>query len=169
LIVLEHPAYTSSSLGLPALRRFITRAKKLAGLQGEVSVLLADDARLKELNRDFRKKNKATDVLSFPVGEGSNEIAGDLAISLDTAARQAEEFGHPLDKELRILTLHGLLHLAGYDHEADTGEMAEREAALRLKLILPDGLIQRANKRPTVIRKHVTSAKPSTKRRAVRP
>jgi probable rRNA maturation factor len=108
-------------------------------------VLLAGDRTLRRLNRTFRGKDKATDVLSFPVVEGlAGEHAGDLAISLDTALAQAEEHGHALRDEVRVLLLHGLLHLAGMDHEVDRGEMAERERVLRARLRLPDGLIARA-------------------------
>lgn len=146
-IVVDHEIYNAKAerltLRLPELRRFAARAHRLAGLAGEVSLLLTDDARLKSLNREFRKKNKATDVLSFPAGEGSAEIAGDLAISLDTALRQADERGHELFDEVRVLTLHGMLHLAGFDHETDCGEMATREAELGAKLKLPLGLIER--------------------------
>ena len=94
----------------------------------------------------IRDRNKATDVLSFPPEEfiGSKEkIAGDLAISVETARKQAAEQGHALTNELKILMLHGLLHLAGYDHETDDGAMARREMKLRAKLGLPQGLIER--------------------------
>ncbi|MGA8531734.1 MAG: rRNA maturation RNase YbeY, partial [Acidobacteriaceae bacterium] len=85
-------------------------------------------------------------VLSFPSPEvpGTTEVAGDLAISVETAARQAEDLGHPLAVELQILILHGLLHLAGYDHERDSGQMARREATLRRRLGLSQGLIERS-------------------------
>jgi len=142
-------------LGLSAsgLGRFLRAAQRAVGLQGEVQVLLADDATLKRLNRTFRGKNKATDVLSFPAGPTTvffgepdePELAGDLAISLETAARQAAEYGHSLRDEVRVLLLHGVLHLAGFDHEADSGEMAAREAELRQKLRMTTGLIARAS------------------------
>ncbi len=91
--------------------------------------MLPDDPTLKRLNRAFRGKNKPTDVLSFPTPpEIATPQAGDLAISLETAARQAATFGHSLRDEVRILLLHGLLHLSGLDHETDNGEMAAREA-----------------------------------------
>ncbi len=107
-------------------------------------MLLTSDATLRRLNREFRGKDKATDVLSFPAAhEAGNEHAGDLAISLQTAARQARTQGHTLNDEVRVLLLHGLLHLAGMDHEADKGEMAAREAELRAELRLPVGLIAR--------------------------
>ncbi len=130
------------------LTRFLNRARAAVGLVGNVDVLLTSDAELKRLNRTFRGKNKSTDVLSFPADAipGLPEIhqhAGDLAISLETAARQAASFGHPLETELRILLLHGLLHLAGLDHETDSGEMASRESELRTKLRLPTSLIAR--------------------------
>jgi probable rRNA maturation factor len=143
------------------LTRFLNRAQKLVGLEGEVQVLLADDATLKRLNRTFRAKNKATDVLSFPAGPttvffGEPDgpmLAGDLAISLEMAARQAAEFGHTLRDEVRVLLLHGVLHLAGFDHEVDAGEMAEREAELRKKLGLRTSLIARVSERPAVAAK----------------
>ncbi len=118
-------------------------------LEGEVSILLTTDAAVQELNRTFRRKNKPTDVLSFPAFQqpelfGEPLLAGDLAISLDTAARQAVEFGHSLLLEVKVLLLHGLLHLSGLDHKQDEGAMARRERALRRQFALPEGLIQRA-------------------------
>jgi probable rRNA maturation factor len=126
----------------PTLLRYLREAQAAVGLKGEVSVLLTTDKGIRALNRRFRGKNKATDVLSFPADPGFG-IAGDLAISVETAARQAAEQGHRLSLELRVLMLHGLLHLAGYDHEADAGEMAQKESRLRAKLKLPLGLIER--------------------------
>jgi probable rRNA maturation factor len=115
-----------------------------------VDVLLADDRTLRRLNRDFRAKDKATDVLSFPAAkELRAELAGDLAISVETAARQAREHGHSLRDEVRVLLLHGLLHLNGMDHETDRGEMAAREAELRERLRLKSGLIARVESAPS--------------------
>jgi probable rRNA maturation factor len=133
------------------LAQFAERAMQAAGVAGKVSVLLTNDERIRDLNRQFRKKNAPTDVLSFPAinwddvaAKGrSNKSAGDLAISLDTAARQAEAFGHSLDTEVKVLILHGALHLAGYNHEQDNGEMAKIEGRLRQEFDLPSGLIQR--------------------------
>jgi probable rRNA maturation factor len=137
-----------SSLSKSGLTRFLNRARALVGLTGEVEVLLTSDAALKRLNRQFRNKNKPTDILSFPTpAEIADQHAGDLAISLETAARQAAEHAHSLRDELRILILHGLLHLAGEDHETDSGEMAARELMLRRQLRLPLSLIERAGKR----------------------
>jgi probable rRNA maturation factor len=156
MITIELPrkfdADEAAGLSKPGLARFLSRARAAVGLEGEVQVLLADDATLRRLNKAFRGKNAATDVLSFPAAattvffaepEGP-ELAGDLAISLETAARQAKRFGHSLSDEVRVLLLHGLLHLAGFDHEADSGEMAAREAELRQRLKLPTSLIARA-------------------------
>jgi len=126
----------------PTLTRYLREAQSAVGLKGEVCVLLTTDEGIRGLNRRFRKKNKATDVLSFPAEAGFG-VAGDLAVSVETAARQAEEQGHRLSVELRVLMLHGLLHLAGYDHEADSGEMARKERLLRERLGLPLGLIER--------------------------
>jgi probable rRNA maturation factor len=126
------------------LGRFLRTAQAAVGLRGEVDVLLAGDRVLRRLNREFRGKDKATDVLSFPAApELAGVHAGDLAISLDTALKQAEEHGHSLRDEVRVLLLHGLLHLYGMDHEIDRGEMAAREAELRSQLRLRSGLIAR--------------------------
>lgn len=136
-----------STLSPSGLARFLNRARALVGLMGAVEVLLTSDSELKRLNRTFRGKNKATDVLSFPAPPELTDLtAGDLAISLDTAARQAREYGHSLRDEVRILLLHGVLHLAGEDHETDQGKMAGREAELRRTLRLPMGLIARTQK-----------------------
>ena len=149
MINIEPPSssFDCSSLNKSGLARFLNRARAAVGLEGEVDVLLCSDAEMKRLNKAYRGKNKATDVLSFPAAEEAEGIAGDLAISLETAARQALEHGHTLRDEVRVLLLHGLLHLAGEDHEADAGEMAARELALRRELKLPGGLIERAGAR----------------------
>ena len=142
MITIEPPS--SPSISRPSLTRFLKRARSAVGLPGEVDVLLTSDAELQRLNRAYRGKNKATDVLSFPTPfEISPLHAGDLAISLDTAARQAAAFSHSLEVEIKVLLLHGLLHLSGHDHETDDGEMAAREAELRATLKLPTSLIDR--------------------------
>ena len=129
------------------LARFLREAQAAVKLRGQVTVLLTTDTAIRRLNRQFRGKNKATDVLSFPAfAPGPMKIAGDLAISINTARRQADERGHSLGTEIKVLTLHGLLHLAGYDHETDKGEMERREQKLRAKLCLPHGLIERTEK-----------------------
>ncbi len=89
----------------------------------EISLLITDDETVRELNRNFRGKDKATDVLSFPMGE--DDMLGDIVISADTAKRQAAEAGIPLERETAFLYIHGMLHLLGYDHE--TGPEEERE------------------------------------------
>jgi probable rRNA maturation factor len=96
------------------------------------------------LNRRFRGKNKPTDVLSFPAIPGlMRGFAGDVAISAEIAARNARRLGHTAAEEIEILALHAVLHLAGYDHEQDNGEMERKEAHLRKSLGLPVGLIER--------------------------
>ena len=149
------PSTPKRNLRLPSARilsRFLFEAQSAVRLKGEVTVLLTTDAAIRKFNRQFRGKDKATDVLSFPAeGIGAEEIAGDLAISIPTALKQAVEQGHSLATEIKVLILHGLLHLAGYDHETDTGKMARRERLLRARLNLPQGLIERATakgKRP---------------------
>ena len=136
------------SAKLPSARtlaRFLTQAQTAVRLRGQVTVLLTTDRAIRKLNRQFRAIDKATDVLSFPAqGIGAEKMAGDLAISVPTARRQAADQNHALATELKVLILHGLLHLAGHDHEADNGQMARRERQLRTRLRLPQGLIERA-------------------------
>jgi probable rRNA maturation factor len=140
--------WSAWGLSRPALSRFAKRAQVAVGLDGEVEILLAGDATLRRLNREYRGKDKATDVLSFSAPEGFGDgHAGDLAVSLQTAQKQADRHGHSLDVEVRVLVLHGLLHLAGMDHEVDAGEMASRESELRKALKLPSGLIGRVTSR----------------------
>jgi probable rRNA maturation factor len=122
------------------LQRFARRAQTLARVKGEVDILIASNKRLRELNRRFRRKNKPTDVLSFPRPSG-----GDIAISAQIAAENAQRYGHNLATELKILVLHGMLHLAGYDHESDNGRMARVESRLRSQLKLPASLIDRTH------------------------
>lgn len=126
-----------------ALALFATRASRAVRLSGKVQVLITNDAEMQELNRRFRRKNKPTDVLSFPALDGLDGHAGDIAISADIAAANAARLGHSLKDELKILLLHGILHLSGLDHESDNGQMARKEHKLRSKLNLPDGLIAR--------------------------
>jgi len=134
----------SSGLTAPALAGFALKARRAAGLRGAVSVLITGDSTMRRLNAHFRGKPKATDVLSFPAAS-ANGFAGDIAISLDIAARNARVLGHSVADEIRILMLHGILHLAGYDHESDKGEMAKKEILLRRRLELPTSLIERSN------------------------
>jgi probable rRNA maturation factor len=104
--------------------------------------LITDDPALRRLNRDFRKDDRATDVLSFPSAQ-SLGFLGDVAISFPHAQRQAAEYGHPVGREIEILMLHGVLHLLGMDHEKDRGQMARAESKWRAALGLPNGLIAR--------------------------
>jgi probable rRNA maturation factor len=139
MIILEKQV---SGVAATELDRFVRRAQALTKVTGEVGILIAGNARVQELNRRFRRKNKPTDVLSFPRPEG-----GDIAISVDIARENAHLYGHRAADELKILILHGMLHLAGYDHERDNGHMAAKEARLRAQLKLPSSLIDRTNSR----------------------
>jgi probable rRNA maturation factor len=131
-------------LSEPALERFVARAKRAVGLRGVVNVLITTSHELRIMNRRFRGQDKATDVLSFPPMFGLvPDFAGDVAISADIAAQNARRFGHSAAEEIKILALHGVLHLAGYDHERDRGQMARKEARLRKQMSLPVGLIGR--------------------------
>ena len=124
-----------------ALGAFLSELAQSPGGGHAVTCLITDDRRLRELNRKFRREDHATDVLSFPSANGA---PGELAISLDRATEQAAEFGHSVEQELRILMLHGVLHLAGMDHETDSGQMARAEARWRKRLGLPPGLMERS-------------------------
>lgn len=129
-----------------ALARFLSAAQGAVGLKGSVTVLIAGNERLRELNRRFRRKDKPTDVLSFPAApqvQTQVQASGDIAISADIAAQNATMLGHSLCDEIKVLMLHGVLHLAGYDHETDVGEMAALEQRLRRKLKLPVSLTER--------------------------
>jgi len=134
-----------------SLSRFVTRARRESRLRGRVNVLVTGSAAMRTLNARFRGKNKPTDVLSFPsaqplpaVGRGKPVFAGEIAISADIAAQNAARLGHSVASEVKVLALHGILHLAGMDHERDNGQMARKEAELRRVLRLPATLTERA-------------------------
>lgn len=129
-----------------AIERFAVRACKAAGLRACVTVLITGNREMRALNTRFRKKKHPTDVLSFPAPALAAGFAGDIAICMDVAAHNARALGHSVSDEIRILILHGVLHLAGYDHEGDKGEMAQKELVLRKKLGLPGGLIERSER-----------------------
>jgi probable rRNA maturation factor len=152
----------------PGLAGWLVRVSPRAA-RGELTVALVSDAHIRALNRTFRKKDATTDVLSFPAGSSVpgpkssvrarfrgprtpdrgpwiadlGPYLGDIVIARGVAARQARRAGHPLGTELRILALHGLLHLIGYDHEQDRGQMRRLEARLRRKGGLQAGLLER--------------------------
>lgn len=115
-------------------------ARDLADGQ-EFSVVVSSDDAVRQANRQFRKISGTTDVLSFPDGDGG--CLGDILISAARAARQAPEYGHSIEQEIQTLALHGMLHLLGYDHETDEGQMRRMEEILRFKYGLPRGLISR--------------------------
>lgn len=116
----------------------VAALERLGVAAAEVGVLVCDDATIRTLNRHFRDKDRPTDVLSFPANFKQPDgppYLGDIAISLETAARQAAERGVNLDREMRVLLLHGIVHLCGFDHDNDEGEMNALEARLRRELI----------------------------------
>ncbi len=125
-----------------AVRAFVGRIAKDIARGREFAVVIGSDAALRAANRRFRGVSRVTDVLSFADGESGR--LGDLLISAFRAKRQAAHFGHDIEDELKILALHGLLHLMGYDHESDADEMNRAEKRLRRKYALPSGLIERA-------------------------
>jgi len=150
-MVILHKRVAGLSEG--ALDRFVTRAKRAAGVRGAVTVLVTSSQELRRLNQRFRGKDKPTDVLSFPAEMMSKgRFAGDVAISADIASKNARRLGHSPAEEVKVLALHGLLHLAGYDHEGDNGTMARKEMRLREQLKLPVALIERIEERQKVRR-----------------
>ena len=125
-----------------------------ARARGDVAIALVSDAHVRDLNKRYRRKDKPTDVLSFPgdaTPEGDRHL-GDIVIATGVARCQARDAGHPYQTELRVLALHGLLHLLGYDHHRpdDKGRMARFEARLLRKGGLEAGLIERAARRARV-------------------
>jgi probable rRNA maturation factor len=127
-----------------SLQRFLGQARRAVKLAGKVNVVLTSNREMRALNRRFRRKDQATDVLSFPAIEAvASQWSGDIAISTEIAAGNSEKFGHSILHEIKVLMLHGVLHLAGYDHESDNGQMARKEERLRRQLGLADGLIRR--------------------------
>ncbi|HTM04740.1 MAG TPA: rRNA maturation RNase YbeY [Vicinamibacterales bacterium] len=156
----------------PGLASWLTSVAP-ARARGAVTIAIVSDQRIRQLNRTYRHKDKVTDVLSFPAhgpakaghydsrdaGPGiprakrddipdvvpgfSRAFLGDVVIAAGAARRQAREAGHSLQSELKVLALHGLLHLLGYDHEHDDGRMARLEQRLRRKGGLREGLIER--------------------------
>ena len=121
-----------------------------ARAHGDVAVALAGDAQVRALNRRYRRTDRPTDVLSFPVASALRrkppETLGDIVIATGVARRQALAAGHSAQTELRVLALHGLLHLLGYDHDGEDDRMARVEARLRRKGGLRAGLIERADR-----------------------
>ncbi len=137
-----------SGLSRSTLERFVLRARRLVDLRGTVDVLVTSNAELRALNRRFRGTDKPTDVLSFPTPDESSRakrVSGEVAISADIARENARRLEHPVANEVKILVLHGILHLKGFDHERDHGEMARVEVALRKHLKLEIGLIERVD------------------------
>ena len=131
---------TAGALRAPGLARWLQSVAP-SRARGTMTVALIPDARVRALNHRFRDKDEATDVLSFPAGEPGD--LGDVIIAAGVAKRQAAQAGHAFGTELRVLALHGLLHLLGYDHELDDGRMARVERRLRRAGGLREGLIER--------------------------
>jgi len=138
-----------AGLSASTLERFVLRARRAVDLSEAVNVLVTSSSELRSLNRRFRGADKPTDVLSFPSpAEGrspARSTAGEVAISADIARDNARRLKHSVADEVKILVLHGILHLAGFDHEHDNGEMARKESGLRQRLKLETGLIERTH------------------------
>jgi probable rRNA maturation factor len=160
-----------AGLSTSTLERFVLRARRAIHMRSMVNVLVTNSSELRALNRRFRGADKATDVLSFPEPEvkrnKATRVAGDVAISADIARENAACLGHSVADEVKTLALHGILHLAGFDHERDHGEMARKEIRLRRQLKLQAGLIERAQRRAGKVsgRKRRLDLTPRAKRR----
>lgn len=142
-----------------SLQRFVASARRAARVRGDVHVLVISSRRMQTLNRQFRGKDAPTDVLSFPaLPEVARDFAGDIVVCATIAATNARRLHHDLAQELKVLILHGVLHLAGHDHESDHGEMAMLEHRLRKQLRLKDGLIER----------HTAGARPGSAKQLAR-
>ncbi len=126
-----------------AFARFAARLRRRLAGGREFAVCIGSDAAVRLANRRFRGLPRRTDVLSFPDGGWR---LGDILISAPQAARQARRAGHPVDQELKVLLLHGVLHLLGHDHERDGGRMRRIERRWRRRLGLPAGLIERGER-----------------------
>jgi probable rRNA maturation factor len=147
MVILRKPVVGISE---SSLSRFVGKAARAVKLKGSVHVLVTTNREVQALNRRFRGKDKPTDVLSFPpMADFASGVAGDIAISAEIAAKNAKELGHSIAEEIKTLALHGVLHLAGYDHEQDDGSMAKKEQRLRTVLGLPVALIERTKSRAT--------------------
>lgn len=134
-------------LSKSSLERFALRVRRAIRVPDTVNILITSNSELRALNRRFRGEDKITDVLSFPAPAVQQRqirrVAGDIAISAMIARENARRLGHSVVDEVKILVLHGILHLAGYDHEQDDGDMARKESRLRRKLKLETSLIER--------------------------
>jgi probable rRNA maturation factor len=140
---------TPSPVATRGLAEWLARVAP-ARARGDVSVVFVSDARMRGLNQRYRGQGGPTDVLSFPADPSHRVVGdalGDIVIAVGVARRQAREAGHSFTAETRVLALHGLLHLMGYDHDSDTGQMARVEARLRRAGGLREGLIARARSR----------------------
>jgi probable rRNA maturation factor len=135
---------TLAAVQVPGLASWLERTAPRRA-RGHVTVAITGDRRVRTLNRLHRGKDQVTDVLSFPAGEPGE--LGDVVVAAGVARRQARAARHGLDTELRVLALHGLLHLLGYDHERDDGRMARLERRLRVRGGLVEGLIERGSRR----------------------
>ncbi|WP_024790380.1 rRNA maturation RNase YbeY [Lebetimonas sp. JH292] len=110
----------------------------------DIELILTDNNEIKALNKEYRKLDKPTDVLSFPLENIPGIPLGSIVISIDKAKEGSVNFGHSVDEEITLLFIHGLLHLLGYDHEIDNGEMRQKEAEIIKKFNLPESLIVRS-------------------------
>jgi probable rRNA maturation factor len=145
-ILVRSPLWASARGVRPLLRRAVAAAAAQAGLaEAELAIVLTDDAAIRKLNRSWRKRDRPTNVLSFPAppepaGAGHRRLLGDVVIAYETTAREAAAAGKPLKNHVSHLAVHGFLHLLGYDHESaeEAEEMEGLERAILFTLGIPD-------------------------------
>jgi len=137
MIILDNQ--TNTDINLDILEKIIN----FLDIKKDIELLIVDNKTISEINLEYRGINKATDVLSFPLEDISHMPLGSIIISIEKAKEVASNLGHSIENEISLLFIHGLLHLLGYDHEVDNGEMRKKEREIIEKFNLPDSLIIR--------------------------
>jgi probable rRNA maturation factor len=138
-IMIDFDNQTDFNLDLQDFEEILNSIKNNSNLE----FILTNDETIQEINKEYRQINKATDVLSFPIDDEFNGFIGTVIISIDTALKVANELYHDVHDELKLLFIHGVLHLVGYDHEIDNGEHRKKEEELIKEFNLPNSLIVR--------------------------
>ena len=136
MLILENK--TPYSLKIDLLKKIVNSLTNK-----DIELVLVDDLKIKKINKEYRNIDKPTDVLSFPFEDTPGAILGIIVISIDQALKGAKRFGHSIDDEIALLFIHGILHLLGYDHEIDDGQMRKKEEEIIKKFNLPKSLIIR--------------------------
>jgi len=137
MIILENE--TNTTINLNKLEKIVN----ILNIKKDIELLIVSNKKIQQINNEFRNINKPTDVLSFPLKDLPNAPLGSIIISIDKAKSAALSYNHSIEEEVTLLFIHGILHLLGYDHEEDNGEMRQKEEELIKLLNLPKSLIVR--------------------------